>query len=148
MTYEAARITLLRLADALRGLLLNEPTVRRSGAVVLLVEDETTIRELGAVVLEDAGYAVIEADSAISALQTLEMGAQVHVLFTDIQMPGDLNGLELAHIVADRWPAVRLLVSSGLVTPHPSGLPPHGRFIAKPYGMEDMLRQVNELVAA
>jgi len=146
MTPKAARLTLFQLAQVLHDMAATEAS--SAIGVVLLVEDEPLVRELGALILGEAGYSVIEAASAPEALQTLEAGARVHLLFTDINMPGELDGLQLARVVADRWPAVRLLVSSGQSQPGVDDLPRDGRFIPKPYIAEDMLRHVDELLEA
>jgi DNA-binding NtrC family response regulator len=108
--------------------------------------DEPLIRRLGVVALEEAGYAVIQAEDAAEALDALEAGREIHRLFTDIQIPGSLDGLQLAHLVSRRWPTVRLLICSGKV--HPDELPTDGEFLPKPYAVEDMLKQVSRLIAA
>lgn len=138
MTRDAARQTLRNLADALR------PEVRVL-AVVLLVEDEPLIRELGVAVLEDAGFHVVAAENASEALQVLEAGLDPKVLFTDVQMPGDINGLQLARAARDRLPKIEVLVSSGEHFAGQADLPERGRFLRKPYALEEMVRQVGEL---
>ena len=91
--------------------------------VILLVDDEPMIRAWGTGVLEEAGYAVIEARDAAEALDTLQAGVEVHLVFTDMQMPGQLDGLQLAHLVTERWPTIRVLICSGRVVPDRQGLP-------------------------
>src|SRR5580704_5628561 len=102
-------------------------------STVLVVEDEGLVRRLSADELEDAGYRVLEAASAEEAISILEDGAGVAVLFTDVNMPGGLDGLALAQLVHDRWPRVRLLVTSGGLKVGPADVPDDGRFLAKPY---------------
>ena len=136
MTLAAARLTRDRMIEVLR-----------TPPVVLMVEDEPIVRELGVTILESAGYVVIEAATAVEALRALEAGAQVHLVFTDIQMPGEFDGLELAHRISDRWPAIHLLVASGF-GPGDRSLPAGGRFLPKPYRAADVLRHVGELTAA
>jgi CheY-like chemotaxis protein len=116
--------------------------------VVLIVEDDELVREIGASVLTDAGYLVIEADGANQALAALEAGTEIHLMFTDIQMPGDMDGLQLAHIVSVRWPMIHLLISSGQVLPTRGAMPQGGRYLSKPYTAAEVLRHVGELVAA
>lgn len=137
MTLEAARRTLGRLAEVLR-----QPV-----RIILLVEDEPIVRELGVSALEGAGYGVIVAGNAADAMKALEAGAQVHLVFTDIQMPGEFDGLELAHRVNDRWPAIHLLIASGRELGDRQ-MPAKGRFLSKPYAAAEMLRHVGELTAA
>jgi len=147
MTPDAARITLRHLADALMS---SRPPPPSGGAraVVLLVDDDPMVREIGAVLQEDAGYAVIAAEGAKAALLALEAGDEIHLLFTDIQMPGELDGLQLARLVRDRWPNIRLLVTSGRPPRSLDSLPPGGRFVAKPYAAAEVLRHVEELTGA
>src|SRR4028118_377853 len=100
---------------------------------VLVVEDEPLIRMDAAVTLEDEGFEVVEAATARAALTILEKrNGDVAALFTDVDMPGDMNGLELAGIVHHRWPHVALLVTSGVVRVSGS-LPGGGVFLPKPY---------------
>jgi len=110
--------------------------------VVLLVDDEPVLRMVARQGLEDAGFEVIEADDAKAALEILDAGAAVTVLFTDVNMPGPLDGLDLAECVHERWPAIQLVITSGrgLTTP----LPDDGRFMAKPYSIDQLIRAVDE----
>ena len=73
-------------------------------AVILLGEDEPLVRMLGVDVLEDAGFAVVEATNAAEALKTLETTPEVRVLFTDVNMPGQMDGLQLARLVHEQRP--------------------------------------------
>jgi two-component system, response regulator PdtaR len=121
---------------------------RDAALTILVVEDEGAIREASACELEDAGYAVLEAAGAREALAVLESGAAVAVLFTDVNMPGELDGLDLARLVHDRWPRVQLLVTSGGAKVGPADLPDDGRFISKPYSLRRMCSLVGELATA
>jgi len=145
MTRSAARLTLHHLAEAL--LIRRSRSSAAARTVVLLVEDEPLVREIGVMLLEDAGYAVIATDGPKAALLALEAGDEIHLLFTDIHMPGELDGLQLARLVQDRWPSIPLLVTSGRAPPSPDALPSGGRFLAKPYAAADVLRHVDELTA-
>jgi two-component system, response regulator PdtaR len=84
---------------------------------VLIVEDEGLIRMHAADMVRDLGYVAIEAVDADHAISLLEDTPEIAVVFTDIQMPGSLDGLRLASVVRDRWPPVKLLVTSGQVNP-------------------------------
>jgi CheY-like chemotaxis protein len=105
------------------------------------------VRLLGADVLSHAGYTVIEAADAAEALSALETGPKVSLLFTDINMPGQMDGLALARLVHLRWPNIRLLIVSGRPDLSRHEMPVGGRFIPKPYGIENMLLQVRQLLA-
>lgn len=104
--------------------------------LVLLVDDEPLIRFVAADGLEDAGYDVVEAASASEALKILQTRTDVGVLFTDVNMPGDLDGLALAELVHARWPDIKLVVTSG--RPLARHVPDDGRFLTKPYTTEQM----------
>ena len=99
----------------------------------LVVEDEALVRLDLATTLEDAGYLIFEASSAAEAIDVLERHPQIRVVFTDIQMPGDMNGLALARYVRDRWPPTIIVVSSGRVQPGFGEMPDDVSFLGKPY---------------
>ena len=80
---------------------------------VLVVEDEPLLRMHAVDIVEDAGFVAIEARDADEAIAILEKRADVTLLFTDIQMPGSMDGLKLAHAVRDRWPPIKIVVVSG-----------------------------------
>ena len=117
--------------------------------VVLLVEDELLVRMAAADDLQDAGFHVLEAANADVALAVLEICSnEVQVLFTDIDMPGSMNGLDLAESVQQRWPHISLLISSAYHKPHPGQIPDEGRFVPKPYSSEDVVQHIRELVTS
>ncbi|VWX53287.1 conserved hypothetical protein [Novosphingobium sp. 9U] len=113
---------------------------------VLLVEDEPMIRAIGIDALEEAGFEVIEAKDADEAVRILELLGEVHVLFTDIRMPGSMNGLELAKLVHERWPAMKILVTSGDTWPTQTQIPDEGHFLPKPYRLEALQNEVSSLL--
>src|SRR5580698_7763267 len=100
---------------------------------VLIVEDEPLIRMGAGKIIEDAGYEVIEAASADEAIRILESRSDIRVVFTDIHMPGSMDGLKLAHAVRKRWPPIKIIVTSGRSQVSEQELPEGGRFFAKPY---------------
>jgi two-component system, response regulator PdtaR len=115
--------------------------------VVLLVEDESLVRMTAADELEEAGFHVLEAANADVAMAVLEARSdEVQVLFTDVHMPGSMDGMELAEQVHARWPHVRLLISSGYARPQPDEIPNDGRFVPKPYRAATIVRQIHELM--
>lgn len=109
---------------------------------VLLVEDEPLIRIVAADMLEDSGYQVIEAGDAAEALVLLADHAEIGILFTDVNMPGEMNGLELAAEVVRLHPAIKIIVTSGRQWLPDSELPDHGRFLLKPYGRAELAAMV------
>jgi CheY-like chemotaxis protein len=100
-------------------------------ATVLIVEDEALVREVVQVELEEAGYDVIIADSADAAIAILEARTDIHLVFTDIDMPGSMDGLKLAACVRDRWPPVHIIITTG--KDRPLEIPANAIFIPKPY---------------
>lgn len=89
--------------------------------------------------LQDAGFTVIEAACADEAWDILKSRSDIGVLFTDIEMPGSMNGFALAAWVAERWPHIRLVITSGRYRPAPRDVPDHGMFVPKPYLAEQVL---------
>jgi|HubBroStandDraft_5_1064220.scaffolds.fasta_scaffold18756_3 CheY-like chemotaxis protein len=114
--------------------------------LALVVDDEELLRMYAAGVLEDHGFKVVEAENAAAALNALEANSNVRLLFTDIQMPGKLNGMDLAREVHARWPDVLLVITSGQTRPNPADIPDDGRFIKKPYRAADLLSEVDDLM--
>lgn len=112
---------------------------------ILVVEDEDLVREVSVLQLEDAGYEVLLAQTAADALEILASGPGVGLVFTDVNMPGELDGLQLASLVRERWPEVRVIVTSGGGKVGPSHVDPPTRFIAKPYGLQALIDTVRSL---
>lgn len=101
--------------------------------VVLLVEDEMLVRMDAADNLEGAGFEVIETANADAAFEALCRRGDIQVLFTDIRMPGSMDGLALARLVHDRWPHIAVVITSGHGRPDEPEMPPWAAFIPKPY---------------
>jgi len=102
---------------------------------VLVVEDEALLLYSIADELRDHGFNVVEARNAAEALRALEANPEIHLLFTDVDMPGTMDGLALAAAVRHRWPPVKIIVTSGKGRPSPAELP-DGAFVLKPYTSE------------
>jgi CheY-like chemotaxis protein len=112
--------------------------------IVLVAEDEALVRLLANDMLTEADYRVVEAHDGQEALAILRAKNTVRALLTDVNMP-NVDGLELAKIVRQRWPHIGIVVTSGM--PRPSGLPPGARFISKPYRHEDVLSELEAVIA-
>ncbi|MFN7093058.1 MAG: response regulator [Allorhizobium sp.] len=108
---------------------------------VLVVEDDGLIRLDLADILSDAGYEVLEAANADQALAILEQDGGIEMLLTDIDMPGSMNGVQLAAVTAQRWPSCSIVVISGRYAPQQGVLPSGARFVAKPIS-EQLLHSV------
>jgi len=114
--------------------------------VVLVVEDEVLVRMLACDILVDGGFRSLEAVGAQEALALIDARPDIAVMFTDVDMPGEINGLGLAHLVAMRAPAVRLLVTSGAAEPGVGDLPAGARFLRKPYSPSTLLELLAEML--
>jgi CheY-like chemotaxis protein len=104
--------------------------------VVLVVEDESLLRMNAVEIIEEAGFDVVEAGNAEQAIILLESRADICVIFTDIQMPGSMDGLKLAAAVRDRWPPIKIMATSGHYAIRDGDLPEGGIFLPKPYTSE------------
>ena len=113
---------------------------------VLVVEDEMLLRMRAVDIVEDAGFTPIEAVNADEALAILEARSDVDLLFTDIQMPGSMDGLKLAHAVHERWPSIKIILVSGKLTPTDSERPTDSRFFGKPLEVKQMIAEIQEIV--
>jgi CheY-like chemotaxis protein len=113
---------------------------------VLVVEDEMVLRMRAVDIVEDAGFRSVEAINAEQALAILESRSDISLLFTDIQMPGTMDGLMLAHAVHDRWPAIKIILVSGQLKPAESDKPVDSRFFGKPLEIKEMIAQLQEMV--
>src|SRR3954449_9039671 len=115
--------------------------------VVLVVEDELLLRMNAADMIAAAGFEVIEAANADEAIAILENRRDITVVFTDIQMPGSMDGLKLARAVRGRWPPIKIVATSGQVNITDADLPEGGRFLAKPYSSFQIASLLRELIA-
>jgi two-component system, response regulator PdtaR len=113
--------------------------------LVLVVEDEALIRMNSADMIRDLGFEVIEAVDAEHAVSLLESIPGIGVVFTDIQMPGSMDGLMLAAVVRDRWPPIAVLITSGKLHPLAADMPAGARFMTKPYSPVDLQEQLRVL---
>src|SRR5579862_5952056 len=113
---------------------------------VLVVEDEMILRMRAVDIVEDAGFCSVEAVNADQAISILESRPDISLLFTDIQMPGSIDGLKLAHAVHDRWPSIKIILVSGQVKPSDAERPADSRFFGKPLGVEQMIAELQAMV--
>src|SRR5580700_9633668 len=113
---------------------------------VLVVEDEMMLRMRAVDMVEDAGFTAIEAINADDALAILESRSDIELLFTDIQMPGSMDGLKLAYAVHERWPSIKIILVSGKLTPTDSERPTDSRFFGKPLEVKQMIAEIQEMI--
>jgi two-component sensor histidine kinase/DNA-binding response OmpR family regulator len=115
---------------------------------VLVVEDEMILRMRAVDIVQDAGFNPVEAVNADQAMSILEARSDISLLFTDIQMPGSIDGLKLAHAVHDRWPSIKIILVSGHVKLSDAERPADSRFFGKPLGVEQMIAELQAMVGA
>ena len=113
---------------------------------ILIVEDDQLLRLLTVDIVEDAGFMALQADSADEAVAILEARSDIALLLTDINMPGSIDGLKLAHAVRNRWPPIKIIIVSSRVPD--CVLPTDSRFFIKPYHGEELISEINSLMAA
>jgi CheY-like chemotaxis protein len=113
--------------------------------VVLIVEDEALLRMNAAEMIAEAGFEVAEAANADEAIAILEARPNIHVVFTDVQMPGSMDGLKLARFVRGRWPPIKIVATSGFVRVGEQDLPEGSRFVTKPYMAAEIVATLREL---
>jgi len=114
---------------------------------VLVVKDDALVRMDAVDLCEEAGFTAYEAKNAEQAIRMLERHAEIRVLFTDVEMPGTLDGLKLARAVHDRWPPVTITVTSGRVRVTKDEMPENGLFFAKPYPPDGIIKTLNQISA-
>jgi CheY-like chemotaxis protein len=116
--------------------------------VVLIVEDELLTRMNAVEMIEEAGFEVIEAKNADDAIAILEVRLDIRVVFTNIQMPGSMDGLKLAAAVRDRWPPIKIVATSGHHAIRDGELPEGSAFLQKPYNAATIGHVLNEMITA
>ena len=116
--------------------------------VVLVVEDEFLLRMDAVDMIKAAGFEVIQAANADEAIVILENRLDITVVFTDIQMPGSMDGLKLAQAIRGRWPPIKIVATSGHVHVSETDLPMGGRFLPKPYRPHEITGMLRELISA
>jgi CheY-like chemotaxis protein len=124
-------------------MVLDHPVVP---AVVLVVDDELLLRMRAVDMVEDAGYTSLEAVDVDAAFAVLESRADIALLFTDIQMPGSMDGLKLAHAVHARWPPIKIILVSGQLRLAKIDIPPNSRFFGKPLQATEMIAEMQAMI--
>ncbi|GJD98032.1 response regulator [Methylobacterium iners] len=120
---------------------------KQNQAEILVAEDDVLVRMIATDILEEAGFRTVVVHDAVEAMIALEARPEIQVLFTDWNMPGEIDGLGLARLVHKRWPTVGIVVTSGKLHPEPGELPAGARFIKKPYRPSLLIQEVEDLLA-
>jgi len=124
---------------------MNDAAKRDTKRTILVVEDDYLQRLYATGLINHAGYDVIEASSADEAIALLEARNDICIVFTDIEMPGSMDGLRLARAIRDRWPPVELIITSGKHRLEADQIPERGKFLLKPYDADALLRAIKTL---
>jgi DNA-binding NtrC family response regulator len=126
-----------------------QPKNQNKAIVVIVVEDDPMVRMAAVGAFEDAGFEVLEGKSAAAAMLIFEaQGGRVQALFTDVEMPGEMNGLMLARQIHRDWPRICVMVASGQVHPGAGEMPDNGRFFKKPYDLENVVAHIRACAKA
>ena len=129
--------------------MLMQTDIRIIPTVVIIVEDEPMVRMAAVGAFEDAGFEVLESKNAEAALLIIaSQGERIHALFTDVEMPGTMDGLGLANQIHQDWPLISVVVASGQVTPTEGQMPKNSRFFKKPYQLSSVIDHIRECAAA
>jgi CheY-like chemotaxis protein len=113
-----------------------------AGPTILVVEDEPLIRLSATEALDALGFVVLEAGNAEEAIAVLEIVTDVSVVFTDVQMPGAMDGVALAAVIRQRWPNMAIVVTSGQVRPAEVEVPAGTDFLTKPYLIDELIAKL------
>jgi CheY-like chemotaxis protein len=119
-----------------------------SDAVVLVVEDNPIILMSALELVGTAGFEGIGVESADEAIAILEARTDIRLVFTDVEMPGTIDGLKLAHYIRERWPPIHLIVASGRSIMEESQLPTGSRFFSKPYDDSTIVEEMTRMLVA
>ena len=115
---------------------------------VLVVEDDALIRLSAVDLVTSAGFEAIEAANADEAIRILEARQDIRLVFTDVEMPGTMDGIKLAHYIKRRWPPVLLIIASGRAIVQESDLPEGTRFFPKPYQDHTIVKEISRMIKA
>ncbi len=114
-------------------------------SVLLIVEDEFLVRTVAVQTAEEAGFSVLQAADADEAIRVLQGRSDVRVVLTDIEMPGSMDGLDLAQAIRHRWPPIEVVLTSGKMRPAADELPERSHFLPKPYDTSELVALLQEI---
>ncbi len=116
-------------------------------SAILVVEDDLLLRFEMVDNLQDAGFEVVEAGSADEAIQVLAARHDIRIVFTDVQMPGSMDGIQLAAAVRDRWPPIDIIITSGRSDIRKQDIPARGLFLSKPVSPVELVKVMREMTS-
>jgi two-component system, response regulator PdtaR len=125
-----------------------EAAMSLSDAVILVVEDNPLILMSALDLVTTSGFECVGAANADEAIGILEARADIRLVFTDVEMPGTIDGVKLAHFIRERWPPIHLIVASGRSILEESQLPAGSRFFSKPYDHNTIVEEMTRMLLA
>ena len=114
--------------------------------VVLIVEDQFLLQLAAIELVESAGFIGIGASNADDAIKILQARQDIRIVITDVEMPGTMDGVKLAHFIRERWPPVHLIIVSGMALKNESQIPYGTKFFSKPYHDETLVAELQRLM--
>ena len=115
--------------------------------IVLVVEDEPLLRLFATDMIEDAGFEVIDVPDSAAAIAILERRTDIRIVFTDVDMPGGIDGIKLAACIRDRWPPIEIIITSGKAWPTGVKPPERSVFFSKPYRQDRVIDTIRRMAA-
>lgn len=113
---------------------------------VLVAEDDLLLRLDTVTLLNDEGFETVEAGNADEAIQILQSRNDIRVVFTDIQMPGSMDGIRLAHYIRRRWPPIEIIMTSGRTDVRKTDIPDRGLFFPKPFAPTALISALHQFI--
>jgi CheY-like chemotaxis protein len=127
---------------------LVQVSIQHESVGVLVVEDESLVRVVALEAIGAAGFPAYAAANADEAIRILERQSNIQIVFTDISMPGSMDGIRLAQCIHDRWPPVQFIVTSALAKFRDAELPSGSIFVSKPYSPEQIVHKIEKMAEA
>ncbi len=115
--------------------------------VILVVEDEPLLRMMAVDMVGEAGFVALEAGDSHQAIAILQQRTDIRIVFTDIDLPGGVDGMKLAATIRDRWPPIKLILTSGHLKPADVDMPAHSVFYPKPYAQDRVMATMQAMAA-
>jgi len=120
---------------------------RSKKPLVLIVEDEPLLRLFAVDMIEDAGFETVEAANSIEAVKILESRPDIRIVFTDVDMPHGMDGIRLAACIRDRWPPIKIIITSGKPLPNRVSIPAQTVFFPKPFRQDRVIETLKDMAA-
>jgi two-component system, response regulator PdtaR len=124
---------------AKKGQVLSNPSSKLP-STILVVEDEGLVRSMVADELRDRNFEILEASTGDEAVKLLRSGAEVDLVFTDVRMPGSIDGIALTRLIKTEFPRIKVIVTSGHISALQGGMA--DGFFTKPYDLASVARNI------